>query len=141
LLFTSVLCNYITTLLVHSNFHCCLIHLGTSWYAAVFIVVNTAIGTGFLNLPSAYHRSGGIAVGLTLQFVSFLHTSFYVHILQVLLLKLNHVSWSQSVTKLMNACSTRSWCWCSKYCTTARHDTCDLLSLDSMLFGQQVPAT
>ena len=46
--------------------------IGTSWYAAVFIVVNTAIGTGFLNLPSAYYKGGGIGVGLTLQCVSLL---------------------------------------------------------------------
>ena len=55
-----------------SPYFCRLICPGTSWYAAIFIVVNTAIGTGFLNLPSAYYRSGGIGVGLTMQFVSLL---------------------------------------------------------------------
>ena len=50
--------------------------LGTSWYAAVFIVINTAIGTGFLNLPSAYYKGGGIGVGLTLQCVSITYMLF-----------------------------------------------------------------
>ena len=45
-------------------------HPGTSWYAAVFIVVNAALGAGFLNLPSAYYKSGGIGPGLTMQIVS-----------------------------------------------------------------------
>jgi len=60
-----------------------LLCLDTSWYAAVFIVVNTAVGTGFLNLPSAYYRSGGLGVGLSMQFVSLLHVYCWYNILYI----------------------------------------------------------
>ncbi|CAN8025105.1 unnamed protein product, partial [Ixodes persulcatus] len=43
---------------------------GTSWYAAVFLVVNAALGAGLLNFPQAFDRAGGLAVSLSVQAVS-----------------------------------------------------------------------
>ena len=43
---------------------------GSSWYAAVFIVVNAALGAGLLNFPQAFDQSGGIAVAIIIQAVS-----------------------------------------------------------------------
>ncbi|EEC03640.1 hypothetical protein IscW_ISCW002828 [Ixodes scapularis] len=40
---------------------------GTSWYAAVFLVVNAALGAGLLNFPQAFDRAGGLAVALSVQ--------------------------------------------------------------------------
>ncbi|XP_040064293.1 putative sodium-coupled neutral amino acid transporter 7 isoform X1 [Ixodes scapularis] len=42
---------------------------GTSWYAAVFLVVNAALGAGLLNFPQAFDRAGGLAVALSVQAV------------------------------------------------------------------------
>lgn len=51
---------------------------GTSAFAAIFIVVNAAMGAGLLNFPNAYGEAGGLWQGLLMQaviivvFVSFL---------------------------------------------------------------------
>ncbi|CAN8004585.1 unnamed protein product, partial [Ixodes hexagonus] len=45
------------------------IFTGTSWYAAVFLIVNAALGAGLLNFPQAFDRAGGIAVALSVQAV------------------------------------------------------------------------
>ena len=42
----------------------------TSSFAAVFIIVNAAMGAGLLNMPQAFGLSGGIITGMTLQLVS-----------------------------------------------------------------------
>ncbi|KAF0298181.1 putative sodium-coupled neutral amino acid transporter 7 [Amphibalanus amphitrite] len=40
---------------------------GTSWPAAVFLIVNAALGAGLLNFPQAYDQAGGLAVALSVQ--------------------------------------------------------------------------
>jgi len=40
---------------------------GSSWYASVFIVVNAALGAGMLEMPLAFHQSGGIVVAVIIQ--------------------------------------------------------------------------
>ncbi|XP_031443436.1 LOW QUALITY PROTEIN: putative sodium-coupled neutral amino acid transporter 7 [Clupea harengus] len=40
---------------------------GTSSVAAIFIVVNAALGAGLLNFPAAFNMAGGITVGLVMQ--------------------------------------------------------------------------
>lgn len=42
---------------------------GTSWPAAVFLIVNAALGAGVLNFPRAYHEAGGVVVSLCVQAV------------------------------------------------------------------------
>ncbi|XP_059158330.1 sodium-coupled neutral amino acid transporter 7-like [Physella acuta] len=39
----------------------------TGWFAATFLVVNIALGTGLLNFPMAYHQSGGILWAVIIQ--------------------------------------------------------------------------
>ena len=41
-----------------------------SWYAAVFLVVNAALGAGLLDFPLSFHKSGGILLSMILQVVS-----------------------------------------------------------------------
>ncbi|XP_050725311.1 putative sodium-coupled neutral amino acid transporter 7 [Eriocheir sinensis] len=36
---------------------------GISWYKAVFLIVNAALGAGLLNFPRAFHEAGGIVTG------------------------------------------------------------------------------
>lgn len=43
--------------------------VGTSWFASVFIVINAALGAGFLAFPKAYDRTGGVAIALIMQSV------------------------------------------------------------------------
>lgn len=43
--------------------------VGTSWVASVFIVINAALGAGFLAFPKAYDRTGGVAIALLMQSV------------------------------------------------------------------------
>lgn len=38
-----------------------------SWYAAVFLVVNAALGAGLLNFPLSFHKSGGILPSVIMQ--------------------------------------------------------------------------
>ncbi|XP_029312675.1 sodium-coupled neutral amino acid transporter 7 [Cottoperca gobio] len=40
---------------------------GVSSWAAVFIVVNAALGAGLLNFPAAFNMAGGVTAGLALQ--------------------------------------------------------------------------
>ncbi|XP_067128528.1 sodium-coupled neutral amino acid transporter 7-like isoform X1 [Centruroides vittatus] len=40
---------------------------GISWYAAVFLVVNAALGAGLLNFPQAFDQAGGIVVACIVQ--------------------------------------------------------------------------
>ncbi|XP_062922658.1 sodium-coupled neutral amino acid transporter 7 [Mobula hypostoma] len=40
---------------------------GTPAYAAVFIVVNAALGAGLLNFPYAFYMAGGVVAGIVLQ--------------------------------------------------------------------------
>jgi len=40
---------------------------GTSWYLAVFLVVNAALGSAFLNFPSAFDQAGGVLAALSVQ--------------------------------------------------------------------------
>lgn len=40
---------------------------GTSTFAAVFIVVNAALGAGLLNFPAAFNMAGGVTAGVVLQ--------------------------------------------------------------------------
>ncbi|KAG9266504.1 putative sodium-coupled neutral amino acid transporter 7 [Astyanax mexicanus] len=40
---------------------------GTSTLAAVFIVVNAALGAGLLNFPAAFNMAGGVTAGVVLQ--------------------------------------------------------------------------
>lgn len=42
---------------------------GISWYAAVFLVVNAALGAGLLNFPQAFDQAGGIFVACMVQTV------------------------------------------------------------------------
>ncbi|XP_041930048.1 putative sodium-coupled neutral amino acid transporter 7 [Alosa sapidissima] len=42
---------------------------GTSAVAAVFIVVNAALGAGLLNFPAAFNMAGGISAGLITQMI------------------------------------------------------------------------
>ncbi|KAK4327153.1 hypothetical protein Pmani_002382 [Petrolisthes manimaculis] len=38
-------------------------YAGISWYKAVFLIVNAALGAGLLNFPEAFHEAGGILAG------------------------------------------------------------------------------
>ncbi|XP_076349889.1 sodium-coupled neutral amino acid transporter 7-like [Tachypleus tridentatus] len=40
---------------------------GTSWTVAAFLLVNTALGSGLLNYPSAYNRAGGVYFATFIQ--------------------------------------------------------------------------
>lgn len=42
---------------------------GVSSWAAVFIVVNAALGAGLLNFPAAFSLAGGVTAGVLLQMV------------------------------------------------------------------------
>lgn len=42
---------------------------GVSSWAAVFIVVNAALGAGLLNFPAAFNMAGGVTAGVLLQMV------------------------------------------------------------------------
>jgi hypothetical protein len=42
---------------------------GISWYFAVFLLSNAAIGAGLLNFTKAYGNAGGILVSSLIQFV------------------------------------------------------------------------
>lgn len=42
---------------------------GVSSMAAVFIVVNAALGAGLLNFPAAFNMAGGVTAGVMLQMV------------------------------------------------------------------------
>merc|ERR1711962_494467 len=42
---------------------------GTSWYLSVFLVVNAALGSAFLNFPRAFDQAGGVLAALSVQSV------------------------------------------------------------------------
>ena len=42
---------------------------GVSWYFAVFLIVNAALGAGLLNFAKAFDNAGGIAISITVQLV------------------------------------------------------------------------
>uniref|UniRef100_T1INZ5 Amino acid transporter transmembrane domain-containing protein n=1 Tax=Strigamia maritima TaxID=126957 RepID=T1INZ5_STRMM len=42
---------------------------GTTWYGAIFLVVNAALGAGLLNFPQAYDLAGGLTAALIVQAV------------------------------------------------------------------------
>ena len=43
---------------------------GMSWAVAAFLLVNTALGAGVLNYPSAYDKAGGVLTATAIQVVS-----------------------------------------------------------------------
>jgi hypothetical protein len=43
---------------------------GISWYFAVFLIVNAALGAGLLNFAKAYNEAGGILSSSIIQIVS-----------------------------------------------------------------------
>jgi hypothetical protein len=43
---------------------------GVSWYFAVFLIVNSALGAGVLNFGKAFNEAGGITVSTVEQIVS-----------------------------------------------------------------------
>ncbi len=43
---------------------------GISWYFAVFLIVNAALGAGLLNFAKAFDNAGGILVSSLVQIVS-----------------------------------------------------------------------
>lgn len=44
---------------------------GVSWYFAVFLIVNAALGAGVLNFAKAYDNAGGIIYSSIVQLVSY----------------------------------------------------------------------
>ena len=44
---------------------------GISWYFAVFLIVNAALGAGLLNFPKSFDNAGGILVSTIFHLVSF----------------------------------------------------------------------
>ena len=42
---------------------------GISWYFAVFLIVNAALGAGVLNFAKAYDSAGGILISSLMQLV------------------------------------------------------------------------
>lgn len=46
---------------------------GITWYKAMFLIVNAALGAGLLNFPRAFHEAGGIVSG---NLVHIIFTSF-----------------------------------------------------------------
>jgi hypothetical protein len=42
---------------------------GISWYFAVFLIVNAALGAGVLNFGKAYDNAGGIVISSIVQLV------------------------------------------------------------------------
>lgn len=45
------------------------VYQGTPWYISIFIIVNSILGAGMLNFPSAFHESGGIVSSVVCQLV------------------------------------------------------------------------
>jgi hypothetical protein len=43
---------------------------GISWYFAVFLIVNAALGAGLLNFPKSFDNAGGILVSTIFHLVS-----------------------------------------------------------------------
>ena len=43
---------------------------GISWYFAVFLIVNAALGAGLLNFGKAYDNAGGILISSFIQLVT-----------------------------------------------------------------------
>jgi sodium-coupled neutral amino acid transporter 7/8 len=43
---------------------------GVSWYFAVFLIVNSALGAGVLNFGKAFNEAGGISISVIIQLVS-----------------------------------------------------------------------
>ena len=43
---------------------------GISWYFAVFLIVNAALGAGLLNFPKSFDNAGGILVSTIFHIVS-----------------------------------------------------------------------
>lgn len=54
---------------------------GISWYKAMFLIVNAALGAGLLNFPRAFHEAGGIVTGNLVHGVSTVHLYLYIEIL------------------------------------------------------------
>lgn len=44
---------------------------GISWYFAVFLIVNAALGAGLLNFAKAFDNAGGILVSTVIHLVCF----------------------------------------------------------------------
>lgn len=44
---------------------------GISWYFAVFLIVNAALGAGLLNFSKAFDNAGGILISTIIQTVYF----------------------------------------------------------------------
>ena len=42
----------------------------SSFFGAVFIVINAALGAGLLAFPFAFNSAGGVVEGITIEFVS-----------------------------------------------------------------------
>lgn len=51
---------------------------GISWYFAVFLIVNAALGAGLLNFAKAFDNAGGILVSSIVHLV--IQSSFYIYI-------------------------------------------------------------
>jgi len=52
---------------------------GISWYFAVFLIVNAALGAGLLNFSKAFDNAGGILISIIIQTVYF-KPNYYFHI-------------------------------------------------------------
>ena len=42
----------------------------SSFFGAVFIVINAALGAGLLTFPFAFNSAGGVVEGISIEFVS-----------------------------------------------------------------------
>ncbi|ELU06937.1 hypothetical protein CAPTEDRAFT_153758 [Capitella teleta] len=96
---------------------------GSSWMASVFLVVNAALGAGLLNFPSAYDKSGGLVVAISVQAV--LMVFVFVSILILIYCSdINQNSTYQAVVSSLcgktceMVCSTATALYCFGTCIT-----------------------
>ena len=63
--------------------------LGTSWYLSVFLVVNAALGSAFLNFPRAFDEAGGVVAALSVQWLTFQLNYMIINLTEYFTLNLN----------------------------------------------------
>ncbi|CAI9716143.1 Hypothetical predicted protein [Octopus vulgaris] len=95
--------------------------VGTSWFAAVFLVVNAALGAGLLNFPESYYQAGGVLIGIVIQ-------AFLMIFVVAALLILVYCSDKNQSTNYQEVvfylCGHQGLLWCSIAITLYCYGTC-----------------
>lgn len=94
---------------------------GSSWYAAVFLIINAALGAGLLNFPQAFDDAGGIVVSLLVQGVLLL---FVIASLLVLARCAEQHNCSTYQEVVQHACGTHFQRMCSVAIALYCYGTC-----------------